>query len=719
MANRLPLTVTKADKENVDYEASAGGLATGLASLEVDYEKHWIGWPGIHPEGEDVKTNVRQTLEADKIHPVFLSEEAVEKYYAGFSNRTIWPLFHYFGDKVEHNLDFWNVYKAVNEQFCEEVMKFAQQDDIIWIQDYHLMLLPGMLRTKLPEAEIGFFLHTPFPSFEIFRTLPWREDVLEGLLGSDLIGLHTSEYMRHFLSAVYRVLGHESDLGTIDLGTRVSKVDTFPMGIDYEKFSHKSESEDVKEHMQNLRDHFKDNKLILSVDRLDYTKGILQRLTAFDQFLSQHQEFAEQVSLLVVVVPSRDNIPDYAELKEEIDRKIGYINGAHGTVGWIPVNYYYRSMPFEELVAMYRIADLALLTPFRDGMNLIAKEFVASKADQDGVLVLSEMAGAAPQLPQALTINPNDVNDIAKAIAQALNMPKDEQRERMKEMQRNIKRQTVQHWANEFIKQLQGAHDQQLKRKQKELKADSCKEMVSDFRARKKRLVLLDYDGTLVPFTERPAKAVPDKELIGILEQLSSQENTSVVIISGRNHHTLDMWFAKVNVGLIAEHGAWYREEGEWHPTQERDNSGWKNEIRPILDEFADKTPGSFVEEKPYSLVWHYRKTDAWIADLRSQGLVQALISPCHDNGLQILPGHKVVEVKVSGMDKGTGAKHWLNKESWDLVFAAGDDRTDEDMFKVLPDDAYSIKVGYQETAARFNVASEKTVRKILGQLAE
>lgn len=715
IANRLPITVTEANQK-VEYKASTGGLATGLASLEVDYEKHWIGWPGIHPKNEEAKKNIRQTLEADLIHPVFLTQRSMEYYYKGFSNKTIWPLFHYFIGYADYNPEFWKNYKRVNKQFCDEVMKIARPNDIIWVHDYHLMLLPQMLREKLPQAEIGFFLHIPFPSYELFRTLPWRREILEGLFGSDLIGLHTFEYMRHFMSAAYRILGREPKLGHIHYENRVIQVDTYPMGIDYNKFNKSGENKSVQENINLFNQQYGQKKLILSVDRLDYSKGILQRLKAFEQLLSQRPEYVENISLIIIVVPSRSDIDRYQSLKEEIDEMVGQINGKHATINWMPINYYYRSLPFEQLSALYHMANVALVTPYRDGMNLVAKEFVASKTDNKGVLILSEMAGTAIELPEAIIINPNDVNEITNAIEQALNMDEEEQSERLQKMKKNLQRQTVQRWANKFINQLANIHEQQVKMAERVMSNENRNEVLQSFRDSHQRLLLLDYDGTLVPYVDRPEKAVPDKQLIKLLKELSNLENTWVVIISGRNHHTLDEWFGKLNVGLIAEHGSWYREEGEWRQTQKLD-IGWKKDIYPIFQEFADKTPGSFVEEKPYSLVWHYRNIDAWIADLRSQELINTLIYPCTKNSLQILSGHKVIEVKVSGIDKGTGTNHWLNKKDWDFVLAVGDDRTDEDIFNALPNSAYSIKVGFEQTAARFNVSSHLDVRKILSQI--
>ena len=719
VANRLPLKVTECDEEHVEYSPSAGGLATGLASLKVDYEKHWIGWPGVTPENEKVEQNIQRKLEGDNIHPLFLTEHDMEHYYKGFSNGTIWPLFHYFANKADYDREDWEVYQKVNQRFCDLVVKLAGPNDIIWVHDYQLMLLPEMLRERLPDAQIGFFLHIPFPSYEIYRTLPWRKELLKGLLGADLIGLHTSNYMRHFVSAVYRVLGYESNLGAIDLGIRVVQVDTHPMGIDYDKFQQSGESQEVQKHVQEFQKELGEYQLILSVDRLDYSKGILQRLKGFDQFLTQYPEYIEKVSLMLVVVPSRDDIGEYQQLKEEIDKMAGHINGKYSTIHWMPIQYYYRAFPFEQLTAMYQMADVALLTPFRDGMNLIAKEFVATKTNPRGVLILSEMAGTAMELPQAVTINPNDLNDIAQAIHTALTMPEEEQTERLLLMKQRLRKQTVQTWANDFINQLGSIYELQKERKKKEFTSENSQQLIKNFHGSQKRLILLDYDGTLVSFVDRPEKAAPDEQLLNLLDRLSHLENTSVVIISGRNHHTLGEWFSGLkHVGLIGEHGSWFYNEGTWEHVNEPDIS-WKEDLRPIFDQFADKTPGSFVEEKPFSLVWHYRKTDAWIAELRSQELIKALVNPCTEHNLQVMTGHKVVEVKVSGMDKGTGAQHWLDKANWDFVLAVGDDRTDEDMFEALPEDAYSIRVGYEQTAARYNVPSNEGVRGLLRQMLD
>ncbi|MDX2001084.1 MAG: bifunctional alpha,alpha-trehalose-phosphate synthase (UDP-forming)/trehalose-phosphatase [Chitinophagales bacterium] len=716
VANRLPIRV-KLQEQELMYEQSEGGLATGLDSLTIDLEKHWIGWPGIFSGQKETQELITTELGKNNIHPVFLSQEDQEMFYERFSNKTIWPLFHYFNEYVEYDEHTWKRYKAVNKLFCKKVLEVAQPDDIIWVQDYHLMLLPGLLREALPHNEIGFFLHIPFPSYELFRTLPWRKELLEGMFGADLVGFHTYEYMRHFISAANRIAGYDSKLGEINLGKRSVHIDSFPMGINYEKFHEAIHLPKVKEHVAHFKKRFQGMKLILSVDRLDYSKGIVQRLKAFDQLLTEFPQHREKVQFLMLVVPSRSSVDQYQSLKEEIDELVGNINGKHATMNWIPVHYYYRSLPFEELAALYHTADIGLVTPLRDGMNLVAKEYVASKTDANGVLILSEMAGAAIELSDALIINPNSISDIVQAMNTAIAMPEAEQAERIKSLQKQVAKQSVQRWANDFILQLNSIRQKQVELEGKTINGKETREIAEHFSASKTRLLLLDYDGTLVPFAKTPEQANPDAELLDMLTNLCKDPSTKTVIISGRDHITLDRWFGHIGgLEIIAEHGIWIREEGNWKQVKKLKND-WKPEIAETMQAFADKTPGAFIEEKAYSLAWHYRKSDPWIADLRAFQLLNTLVYKCSKRNLEILNGNKVIEVKISGVDKGTTSKMWLNREKWDFIIALGDDRTDEDIFEVLPQHAYSIKVGTQESVAKHRIPSWKETRKLLSAL--
>ena len=410
------------------FSRSEGGLATGLDSLQTSYEKHWIGWPGICANEEKDQQEINEKLQEMNFHPVFLSEKQIENYYEGYSNSTIWPLCHYFYAYTLYKNCFWQSYQQVNRLFCEEICRLVRPGDKVWIQDYQLMLLPGMLRKIYPELCIGYFHHIPFPSYELFRILPERAEILKGLLGADFIAFHTHDYMRHFISAVERVLHLDFKLDEVQINNRVTRVEALPMGINYESYHKASENKEVHQAIERTRKLFGEHKLILSVDRLDYSKGILHRLRGFATFLEHHAEYHGKVTLAMVIVPSRDHVGSYAELKTKIDEEIGSINGRYSTMNWTPVCYFYHGFSLEELTAMYYVADIALVTPLRDGMNLVAKEYVASKCDNTGVLILSEMAGAAVEMTDAIQINPNDSGQIENAICQALEMPAEEQK---------------------------------------------------------------------------------------------------------------------------------------------------------------------------------------------------------------------------------------------------------------------------------------------------
>lgn len=448
VSNRLPVTVVKRDGR-VHLAASVGGLATGMGSFYRERNALWIGWPGISQQrAKDDEESIRRDLLERDCVPVFLSHQSIDNYYYGFCNKTIWPLFHYFVQHVTYDKGLWENYKRVNKVFRDAVLEVAQPDDTIWLHDYHLMLLPEMLRKRLPDAKIGFFLHIPFPSYEILRLLPWRCEILEGLLGADLVGFHTYDYVRHFIDSVRSLTGHEFNLGQFHVGNRRVKVDAFPMGIDYNVFEQKGSTTQVKREIKRLRNRLGFRTIILSFDRLDYTKGIVERLEAFDLFLERYPQYRDNVTMVIGAVPSRTRMESIVTLKRRVDEMVGRINGKYGSVSWMPVWYLYRSLPFNMLVAFYQLADVCLVTPLRDGMNLVAKEFIASKPGGEGVLILSEMAGAAKELGEAVLVNPNNKEAIAEAMREALTMPEEEQIERNRRMQQQLKRCDVRQWAS-------------------------------------------------------------------------------------------------------------------------------------------------------------------------------------------------------------------------------------------------------------------------------
>jgi trehalose 6-phosphate synthase/phosphatase len=585
-----------------------------------------------------------------------------------------------------------------------------------------------MIKAKKPNVTIGFFLHIPFPSFEVFRTLPWRKELIKGVLGADLVGFHVYDYERHFFSTVRRLFGYEISFNQIHVDDRIILADAFPMGIDYAKFydaalaTHQKPLQEKSRLHQELEKYFltsPDRRLILSIDRLDYTKGIPNRLKAFARFLERYPEFRYKVTLVMLAVPSRGQVDHYQQLKKEVDELVGSINGLYGSINYTPVWYFYRSLPFENLIELYSSCDVALITPVRDGMNLVAKEYVASRTNKSGVIILSEMAGVAKEMGEAIIINPNDENDTAESIYQALTMPLNEQRERMGYLQDRIKRYDIFKWANEFVKSLNIARDIQSDFLAKRINTKIQKQLVADYEKSKKRAIFLDYDGTLASFKKNPQDASPDDELHNLLKQLEQDEHNDVTIISGRDRATLENWMDGHKVNLICEHGVWVKDYGGTWKTLTNISNSWMAMVRPILENFVDRTPGSFIEEKNYSLVWHYRKAEPEQGELRANELKDELTNLVSNHNLEIMEGNKVIEVKNGGINKGVAALNFLHDKNFDYVLAMGDDWTDEYMFRELPKEAITIKVGLKHTSATYNLESVNAVREFLENLAK
>ncbi len=727
VANRLPFSLVKEEKGYSLIE-SVGGLATGMKSVYTEYDGKWIGWSGVNSDtlsDEDAKSIDRQLLEKSCV-TVPLSEKEILEYYEGFSNKTIWPLFHYFTQYVDYSPENWETYKRVNQRFADKVLEVAEDGDTVWVHDYQLLLVPEMIKSVKPNVTVGFFLHIPFPSYEVFRILPWRMELLKGMLGADLLGFHIYDYERHFLSSVRRLYGYEISFNEIHSEERIIKADSFPMGIDYNKFKKTSaavmqktiqERSDLHKELEKYFMTSPDRRLILSIDRLDYTKGIPQRLRAFRKFMQKYPEFHGKVTLIMLAVPSRGQVEEYMMLKREVDELVGNINGTYGSINYTPVWYFYRSMPFENLVELYNMSDVALVTPLRDGMNLVAKEYVASRNNQTGVIILSEMAGVSKEMGEAITINPINEDEIADAMHKALTMPLEEQKERMKYLQERIERYSVFKWAGEFVHALENVKRLQKEFLVKKISNGVFKDINRKYTKAQKRAIFLDYDGTLTAFHKNPQEATPNEELYSILNKLIADERNTVTIISGRDRETLEKWFAEVPINLICEHGVWLRKYGEDWQTLTNVNNNWMPMIRPVLERFVDNTPGSFIEEKNYSLVWHYRKAEPEQSVIRANELKDELLDLVGNLNLEIMEGSKVIEVKSGGINKGIAANKFINNENFDYLMAMGDDWTDEYMFKELPNSAITVKVGIQRTSANYKLESVDAVRKFLSEL--
>ncbi len=721
VSNRLPINITE-ENDSVKVNPSSGGLISAISSYlnhspHSYQEVYWAGMPGCsaatwHEASQHLPQDMYQFL------PVMTYRDQYEKYYNGFSNSVLWPLFHYFPSYVEYDADNYNSYQLVNEHFAEVLSRHLRPGDTIWIHDYHLLPLAQLIKSAMPSCTIGFFLHIPFPSFEIFRLLPkhWQDYILRGMLGADLVGFHTIDYASHFLHSVQMVLGLENDRHILRHNNRLVKVDVFPISIDYELFNSSYERDAVKSLRYSNLKKLEGNKIIFSVDRLDYTKGVHNRLRAYELFLKENPDYRGKVVFCLNIVPSRDTIPKYVDRKRMIDELVSEINGKMGNLQWQPIIYRFSHLQFDEMMALYTSCDLALITPLRDGMNLVAKEFVASRKDKKGVLIISEMAGAARELTDALTINPNDIAEMAQKIREGLEMTAEEQAYRLENMQRRIANYNILTWADDFMNELYSIKQKQDTFQIQFLEDLTRKELLSQFRHAANRLLLLDYDGTLVPIISDPEQAVPGQNLLDLLEGLGSSEENHVLLISGRSSTWLEKYFGHLPVNLIAEHGARSKSKNGGWVTEVQTHSEWKGQIHQIMEMYVRRCAHSFIEEKDFSIVWHYRESDPIQGKLRSAELISELNDYIRNRHLQVLSGKKIIEVRNSGIDKGTAIRKVLARETYDFVFAVGDDRTDEDMFRLLMDhpNCYSIKIGSEASFAKFNLHTPQMVISLL-----
>ncbi len=725
VAYRLPFNL-KHRNGNLTAVQNTGGLVSAVLSLtqrmktgnqnEAMEKTVWVGKGEYDNESLNSLPEVKETFELSSVR---IPESVNEKFYGGFCNDLIWPLFHYFPSMAVFGRGYFESYKKANELFYKELRKIIRPGDFVWIHDYQLFLLPAMVRAEFPEAAVAFFLHIPFPSYEVFRIMPdgYQKAILQGLLGADLIGFHTHDYAQHFLKSVRRSLGYDISLNTVTAEDVYSRADAFPISIDFNKFHDAVLLPETEKFISRIRKQKRDRLLIFSVDRLDYTKGFLNRLSAFELFLERYPGMRGRVIFNMVMVPSRDTIVRYQEMKKEIEATVGRINGKYGTLDWNPIIYQYRSLKFNELVALYSHSDVGLLTPLRDGMNLVAKEYVAAQHKRAGMLILSELAGAAAEMGESVLVNPSDIGQMADAIHEALTMKDDEKHKRLEAMKNRIRDYDVFSWADDILRTIVKVKDDRESYRIRLINQDIEDGIITSFCKSSSPVLFLDYDGTLVPIRELPELAVPETKLVDLTVRLASV--TDLVIISGRNRDFLDRWFSEVNVTLVAEHGAFIRHAGgEWESSLGQDAS-WKEGIMPIMSRFTNRCKGSFVEEKRASLSWHYRNADEDLSALRVIELKGELEEMILNMPLQIIDGHKVVEVKMAGYNKGTAAMKLMAAGRNDFMLAIGDDKTDEELFAALPDNAVTIKVGKGPTKATYNFTRQTSVIRFLERMIE
>ncbi|KAJ4409187.1 Trehalose-6-P synthase/phosphatase complex synthase subunit [Gnomoniopsis sp. IMI 355080] len=458
ISNRLPLTIKRTDDGQYNFSMSSGGLVTGLSGLSKTMSYEWYGWPGLEvPEGEIDLVKDRLKKECDA-HPVFVDDDLADKHYNGFSNEILWPLFHYHPGEITFDESAWAAYHEVNSLFAQAVAADVQDGDMIWVHDYHLMLLPQMLREMIGDSKknvkIGFFLHTPFPSSEVYRILPVREALLYGVLHCDLIGFHTYDYARHFLSSCSRILSTTTTPNGVEFNGKFVTVGAFPIGIDPEKFVEGLKQPKVQERIAALKRKFEGVKLIVGVDRLDYIKGVPQKLHALEVFLTEHPEWIGKIVLVQVAVPSRQDVEEYQNLRAVVNELVGRINGRFGTIEFMPIHFLHQSVSFDELTALYAVSDVCFVTSTRDGMNLVSYEYIATQRERHGSMILSEFTGAAQSLSGSLIVNPWNTEDMANAIHDAVTMSAEQREVNYKKLEKYVFKYTSAWWGKQFVTEM-------------------------------------------------------------------------------------------------------------------------------------------------------------------------------------------------------------------------------------------------------------------------
>ncbi|MCW5977791.1 MAG: bifunctional alpha,alpha-trehalose-phosphate synthase (UDP-forming)/trehalose-phosphatase [Bryobacteraceae bacterium] len=723
VSNRLPVTIRRSGEE-WRVQASSGGLVTAMDPILRRNDGIWIGWPGDPSGGGDPSRQeaIDRAAGGRRFIVVDLPERVVELFYEGYSNQAIWPVFHYFPAFFSYDPEAWRAYIEANRMFHDVVVENARAGDLIWVHDYQLMLLPAMLRQSLPDARIGFFLHIPFPSSEVFRLLPGREDLLQGLLGADLIAFHTHAHLQHFRSALLRVGGVESRMNAVESAGRTIRLEALPIGIAPEEFRGMLEGNAQTRHfLSEYEERFRGRRIIVSVDRLDYTKGIPLRLRTFRRLLERNADLRGRVTLIQVAVPSREKAPFYAQLRRQVNELVGEINGEYAAPDWTPVVHLNRGISRAQLVALYAVADIGWVNPLRDGMNLVAKEYVASNRG-GGVLVLSELTGAAEEMGEALLVNPFDEERTAEAIERALDMPVEERRDRMEALRRRVERNNAFAWSERFI-ELVGEAAAERARRVEELPGQASPEAIAaSYRAARERVLCFSYEGTLAPAGASRRQSAPPPGLEKTIARLAADPANLVALISVRGRADLEQWFGGIpGLWMAAEHGALIRPGGalEWRAAHPNLSTEWKAPVMSVLEQFADRAPGSVIDEREYSVAWHYRLSDPQFGDWLAGELAGFLERMLSETQVSAVRGHKCVEIRPLWIQKAQFVEQLLEERPGaDFRFALGSDRADEDVFGRMGPRAWTVRVGRAPSSARFWTPSPDDAVELLRRMA-
>lgn len=633
----------------------------------------WVGWPGVSVPDKEDEMIVTNKLMQMRCIPVFLDDELVDQYYSGYCNNILWPLFHYMGlpqdYKVKRAKDFkaqLKAYDIANQMFAEVVCQISKDGDTIWCHDYHLMLLPMLLKKHNIKMKVGWFLHTPFPSYEVYRSLPNRMELLEAVLQSDLVGFHTYDYARHFVSACTSLLGLESYLEGVEFEGRIVKVEAFPIGIDSSRFKNALELPEVKAKIAEFKRLFADRKVMLGVDRFDMIKGLLQKVLAFEKFLEKNVDLKEKVVLLQIAVPTRSDVPEYKKLASQVHELVSRVNDRFGTLKTTPIHHLDQTLDFPSLCALYAVTDVALVTSLRDGMNLVSYEYVACQESNKGVLILSEFAGAAQSLGAGVIIvNPWDTAKVAKCIKAALDMPAHEREKRHRHNYELVSAHSAQDWAEDYVCELHNAATKALLRTKQPIVVLPLKETASRYAQSRNRLLILGFNETLTEedqFFERGAsnqtagtKLKLNPELKGPLKTLCDNEDTTVIVVSGHGKIILDESFREFKMWLAAENGMFLRETSEeWTTSTEHLEIGCSDSVKKVIEYFTRRTPRSYPEQRETSFVWNYKYADDDFGRCQAKDMLLHLGAYSSSNRIvDVVQGRWSIEVRPVGVTKG------------------------------------------------------------------
>ncbi|KAI8067549.1 glycosyltransferase family 20-domain-containing protein [Gongronella butleri] len=711
-------------------------LYAGVQVWAEHYETLMIGGAGVitaESNNQDIKSedlpverrNALTNLLRQRYNmvPVFVNHDQMIGHYDGYCKKVLWPLFHYvmWNGQLDES-QYWNDYVTVNQQYAQAVAAHYEPGDMVWVQDYHLALVPQMLRELRPDALVGLFIHTPFPSSEIFRCLPHRREILNGMLGANMVGFQTYNYARHFSSNCTRVLGYESTPDGIETRTGIVSLGIFPIGIDVEKTRANCRRPGVAPKVKAIRERYVGKRIIVGRDKLDPAKGVLQKLEAFEKFLTDYPEWRDKVVLIQVTSPGVVASP---KMEAKIAEVVARINTAFGSIAFTPISYYHQHIDRDEFYALLTAADVGLVTPVCDGMNTTSFEFVVAQEERHSPLILSEFAGTARSMSAAVIVNPWDFSWVANAINECLNMTVEDRNEKALLLQQYVNTHTAAFWATSLVNNLMAIKSKGTRSKNIKLEA---KRLAIEYKTAAKRLFFFDYDGTLAPICERPEDATPTPEVLEMLKGLCSNPLNTVWVVSGRDQKTLEAWLGGIpHLGMSAEHGCFSRvPDGKWVSNIESIDMAWKDDVREIFRYYCERTPGSHIEEKKGSITWHYRQADpkygAFQANECQNHLEQSIVGKLP---VETLVGKMNLEVRPTLINKGEVIKKCLGQSgATDFVFCAGDDRTDEDMFRVLANVCvdklvFTVSVGPadKQTIANWYVNSSHELIKTLEAL--